>query len=144
MVSFYGGTLLTITGNGFSRNVSALQIMVGTRPCPVVQATPSQLQCTVPSQGNGSSVINILVNSNGITFPGSFSPRAQTGCGAGRQTGRVSRPGLGLLWSPSAQKSGAGPVLNEAPSSRKPFGQWSCRRTHSVWGTEWIPTMRVI
>lgn len=69
----YGGALLTVTGNGFSRNMSALQIMVGTKPCPIVQATLSQIQCTIPSQGNGTSLANILVNSNGIAFPGSFS-----------------------------------------------------------------------
>lgn len=69
----YGGILLNIAGSGFSRNTSSVRIMVGTNQCPIVQATTSQLVCTVPPQGSQSSVVAISVTSNGLTLPGSFS-----------------------------------------------------------------------
>ncbi|CAF3925163.1 unnamed protein product [Rotaria sp. Silwood2] len=73
MSGIYGGILLIITGNGFSSNISNIRIMVGSNQCRLVQATTSQLQCTVPPQGSQSSVVSIAVTSNGITLPGSFS-----------------------------------------------------------------------
>lgn len=73
MSSIYGAIVLTITGNGFSNNISSITVMIGSNVCPVIQATASQLQCTVPPQGSQSSLVNVVVTSNGITFLGTRS-----------------------------------------------------------------------
>ncbi|CAF4613132.1 unnamed protein product, partial [Rotaria socialis] len=69
----YGGVLLNIAGSGFSSNMNNSRIMVGSNQCQLVQATTSQLVCTVPPRGSQSSVVNIVVISKGLTLPGSWS-----------------------------------------------------------------------
>ena len=69
----YGGAKLTIDGHGFSSNVSEVQVNVGSRPCPVVESSESEIRCVVPPRGNGSNTANIQITSHNIPFPSSFS-----------------------------------------------------------------------
>lgn len=64
----YGGALLVIEGHGFSRNMSEIQITIGSRPCPVIQAQEDQIQCIIPAQGNNSNIVPINVTSHQISF----------------------------------------------------------------------------
>ena len=64
----YGGALLTVGGHGFSRNMSEIQITVGSNPCPVTQAQDDQIQCVIPPQGNDSDTVAINVRSHQIPF----------------------------------------------------------------------------
>ncbi|CAF0745209.1 unnamed protein product [Adineta steineri] len=67
--SMYGGVPITITGNGFARSASNMQITVGSSPCTIVSTTPGQVQCVVPPKGSNASPATINIVSNGITFP---------------------------------------------------------------------------
>ncbi|CAF3592631.1 unnamed protein product [Rotaria sordida] len=71
--STYGGVLLTINGNGFARLSSNIQVTIGSSTCSIVETTPGQVQCIVPTQGSNTSPATIHVISNGVTFPGSFT-----------------------------------------------------------------------
>lgn len=68
-----GGLLITISGNGFPRTTSGLQVQIGSGTCSVVQTSPSQIQCIVPAQGSGPSSANVAVTVNGLAFPSSAS-----------------------------------------------------------------------
>ena len=70
--SIYGGATLTIDGHGFSNNISQIQVTIGSNSCPVVQATESRIQCTVPPQGNSPSLANISISSHQVSFPSAF------------------------------------------------------------------------
>ena len=71
--SVYGGAMLTIIGNGFARNASDIQVMIGPNPCPVTRATADTVQCVVPAQGNSSDRAPVVIRSNDYTFPATFS-----------------------------------------------------------------------
>ncbi|CAF3637436.1 unnamed protein product [Rotaria sp. Silwood1] len=71
--STYGGVLLTINGNGFANLPNNIQVTIGSSTCSIVQTTPGQVQCIVPTQGSNTSPATIRVISNGVTFPGSFT-----------------------------------------------------------------------
>lgn len=71
--SIYGGTVLTINGNGFANSASNIQVTVGSSSCTIIQATPGQIQCTVPAQGPSPSSATVGVISNGVTFPSSLT-----------------------------------------------------------------------
>ncbi|XP_066530272.1 fibrocystin-L-like [Hoplias malabaricus] len=63
--SLAGGTLLTITGNGFvPRNTS---VMLGSYPCSIVQVTPSLVQCLTHSNSEKQVQMNIKVF--GVSYP---------------------------------------------------------------------------
>jgi hypothetical protein len=69
----YGGSFLTINGNGFSSSTSNVQVTVGLNSCPIIQTTSSQIQCIIPAQGSSASSATIHITSNGINFPNTFS-----------------------------------------------------------------------
>ena len=69
--SIYGGTILTIDGNGFASSINNIQITVGTRTCSIIATTPGQVQCLVPTQGSNPSTSSINIISNGVTFSSS-------------------------------------------------------------------------
>ena len=71
--SIHGGVELTIDGHGFSDNISQIQVSIGSNPCPVTEATESQIQCTVPPQGNSPNTANISIISHQTSFPSSFT-----------------------------------------------------------------------
>lgn len=66
----FGGTLLTIQGNGFSRNSSLVQVSIGNSPCTIIDSSPSQIRCQVPpSQTQTGSTVSVRVISNSVSFP---------------------------------------------------------------------------
>ena len=67
----YGGAILVIAGNGFSRNISEIQVTIGSSPCPVIQAEENQIQCIIPAQSNNSNTVPIHVISHQIPFSAS-------------------------------------------------------------------------
>ncbi|CAF5178052.1 unnamed protein product, partial [Rotaria magnacalcarata] len=73
MSSIYGGATMTIVGHGFSKNISQIQVTIGTNICPVIQATNNRIQCIIPPQGNSSGSVNISIISHQISFPSSFT-----------------------------------------------------------------------
>ena len=66
--SVYGGSVLTITGNGFG-SISNTQIKIGTKYSTIQSVTASQIVFTVPSNSAGNYSMSII--SNNITFPAS-------------------------------------------------------------------------
>jgi len=71
-IGIYGGALLTITGNGFSSNLSSVSVSVGSSSCSVVSTSPNQIQCIAPAQGSSTSSA-VSITSNGIAFPSTLS-----------------------------------------------------------------------
>ena len=69
----YGGSTLTISGNGFASTVNNIQVTMNLNPCAIVQTAPSQVQCTIPAQGSASSSATIYVTSKGVSFPTTHS-----------------------------------------------------------------------
>ena len=49
--SLYGGTDLTITGEGFSTNTSLMSVFLGPHICDVTEATSNQLKCRIADTG---------------------------------------------------------------------------------------------
>jgi hypothetical protein len=54
--SLYGGTRLTLTGQGFSTNTSLTEVKVGNHGCNVESASTTQIVCLL---GDTSSVVKI-------------------------------------------------------------------------------------
>ena len=70
--SIYGGSRLIIRGNGFSKTLSDLQVMIDANPCAMINATHAELQCLIPPQETSSALSPISVSSAGITFSPEF------------------------------------------------------------------------
>ena len=67
--SLYGGTLLTITGNGFD-SIQDTQVLIGSKNCTLLSVSSTQITCVTASQGIGNYTVNIA--SNRVTFPSNF------------------------------------------------------------------------
>ncbi|XP_067676837.1 fibrocystin-L-like isoform X2 [Haliotis asinina] len=63
--SVNGGTILSITGNGFVDGETTVQ--VGGEDCVVTAVTPSQIQCDTSSHAAGA--VDVVVVSRGTTYP---------------------------------------------------------------------------
>ncbi|XP_053565532.1 fibrocystin [Bombina bombina] len=59
--SFFGGTIITIFGNGFSMNSTLISIFVGTKPCDIVISTDETIMCKTPPWVSPTEVISIPV-----------------------------------------------------------------------------------
>lgn len=71
--SIHGGSILTITGFGFSRNVNNIRVMIGTEQCVIIQSTTSEIQCTIPPQNQTDELMPIRVSvNNSVLSPSSF------------------------------------------------------------------------
>lgn len=77
--SAVGGTLLTISGNGFDPSAADV-VLVGGKPCDVVSATYKQLLCLTPSPGDAWSgaaedagFLTVGVTVNGMSGLSSFT-----------------------------------------------------------------------
>ena len=57
--SIYGGTVLTINGNGFS-TIQNTKVKFGTKYCIIQSVTSSNLTCITPSNSAGSSIVSIM------------------------------------------------------------------------------------
>ena len=67
--SIYGGETLTIDGHGFSSDISDIQVTIDTHPCPVIEASESEIECRIPPQGISPNISNINITSQQIIFP---------------------------------------------------------------------------
>ena len=56
--SLYGGTLLTVTGQGFGTNASRVAVTVGSHACPVDSLADTELTCEVDYAGTAHTVTN--------------------------------------------------------------------------------------
>ena len=64
--SVSGGTLLTITGSGFSHFTSRVNVSIGSIPCKVVSTSLSEIVCrTGPSPVTSDSTMSLSVHVNG-------------------------------------------------------------------------------
>ena len=61
------GTIVTITGDGFSTILSENVIMLGATPCVVTSATSSAIQCEVGQSLAGPQVLSVRVESKGTS-----------------------------------------------------------------------------
>lgn len=69
----YGGSLLTIYGNGFSSLITDIQVTVDANICIMAQTAPSQIQCIIPAQESSTSPATIHIVSNGVVFPNTLT-----------------------------------------------------------------------
>uniref|UniRef100_A0A3Q3K5H6 Polycystic kidney and hepatic disease 1 (autosomal recessive)-like 1 n=1 Tax=Monopterus albus TaxID=43700 RepID=A0A3Q3K5H6_MONAL len=65
-----GGTLLTVTGFGFSQNTT---VTVGSEECAVVHANDTELKCRTPAGTSGSQSVTVMVGNMSQTASGSFT-----------------------------------------------------------------------
>lgn len=65
--------MMTITGNGFARNASDAQVLIGVNPCSITQVTVDKVQCVAPAQGNSSDQASVFITWNGYAFSSNFS-----------------------------------------------------------------------
>lgn len=56
-----GGTLLLITGRGFTTDTSLLTVTVAGEPCAVRLATPTSIECTTSATTGGGEIQGALV-----------------------------------------------------------------------------------
>ncbi|KAM9340526.1 fibrocystin-L-like [Symphorus nematophorus] len=68
--SVAGGTLLTVSGFGFSRNTT---VTVGSEQCTVVRASDTELKCRTPAGTAGSQSITVMVGNMSQTASTSFT-----------------------------------------------------------------------
>jgi hypothetical protein len=54
----FGGTRVTLTGDGFSPNASDISVMVGDTECDVESTDPTQIICVIQSIGNDVVITN--------------------------------------------------------------------------------------
>lgn len=54
----YGGTLLTITGQGFGTEAQIVEVMVGSHVCMVESVSDTKIQCRVEYTGAQVTVTN--------------------------------------------------------------------------------------
>lgn len=69
----YGGAILTIIGYGFSRNPNNTIVQIGSSICPIIQTTMTEIQCRIPPQENNTDLVNIILRSNNVLFPSTFT-----------------------------------------------------------------------
>ncbi|KAM4694436.1 fibrocystin [Discoglossus pictus] len=63
--SFFGGTIITVFGNGFSTNSSLISVIIGTQPCDIVKSTEKEISCRTPpfhSLNTDQQSVLVLVN----------------------------------------------------------------------------------
>ena len=65
--SVAGGTLLTVSGRGFSSNRSQISVTIGGTVCAVSSTSYSQIMCTTSAKSEG--MYDVMVTSHGVTFP---------------------------------------------------------------------------
>ena len=65
--SIYGGQTVTISGNGFSGQVSDTIVMAGSAECSVTETDAGSVTCITPSYSAGAT--DFVVTSNGVEFP---------------------------------------------------------------------------
>ncbi|XP_044191170.1 PKHD1 like 1, tandem duplicate 1 [Thunnus albacares] len=68
--SVAGGTLLTVTGFGFSENT---RVTVGSEECTVVHASDTELKCRTPAGTAGSQTVTVMVGNMSQTASSSFT-----------------------------------------------------------------------
>ncbi|KAM6958720.1 PKHD1 like 1, tandem duplicate 1 [Aplochiton taeniatus] len=68
--SVAGGTVLTVTGFGFSRDTV---VMVGSEECPVLHASDTELKCQTPAGAAGSQAVTLTVGTMNETASGTFT-----------------------------------------------------------------------
>uniref|UniRef100_A0A3B4Y513 PKHD1 like 1, tandem duplicate 2 n=1 Tax=Seriola lalandi dorsalis TaxID=1841481 RepID=A0A3B4Y513_SERLL len=68
--SVAGGTLLTVSGFGFSLNAT---VTVGSEECTVVHASDSQLKCRTPAGAAGSHAVTVMVGNMSQSANSSFT-----------------------------------------------------------------------
>ncbi|KAK9526506.1 hypothetical protein VZT92_015203 [Zoarces viviparus] len=68
--SVAGGTLLTMTGFGFSQNTT---VTVGSDECTVVHASDTELKCRTPAGTAGSQTVTVMVGNMSQTAGSSFT-----------------------------------------------------------------------
>ncbi|TKS89105.1 Fibrocystin-L Polycystic kidney and hepatic disease 1-like protein 1 [Collichthys lucidus] len=68
--SVAGGTLLTVSGFGFSRNAT---VTVGGEECTVIHASDTELKCKTPAGTAGSQAVTVTVGSMSQTASGTFT-----------------------------------------------------------------------
>ncbi|XP_042362122.1 fibrocystin-L-like [Plectropomus leopardus] len=68
--SVAGGTLLTITGFGFSLNTT---VTVGSEECTVVHVSDTELKCRTPAGSAGSQSVTVMVGNMSQTASSSFT-----------------------------------------------------------------------
>ena len=56
--SLNGGTVLTITGEGFGSNNTNNIVMLGDVQCEVIESTENEMKCKTPSGGRTAEVDN--------------------------------------------------------------------------------------
>ncbi|XP_078542272.1 fibrocystin-L-like [Lissotriton helveticus] len=64
-----GGTLLTITGNGFDEQS---QVSVNGNPCDVIASSLTEIQCRTPPGQLGLASVDVFVNGLNLTLEGHF------------------------------------------------------------------------
>ncbi|XP_065804470.1 fibrocystin-L [Labrus bergylta] len=68
--SLAGGTLLTVTGYGFSQDST---VTVGGKECTVVNAGDTELKCRTPAGSAGSEAVMVMVGNMSLTANSSFT-----------------------------------------------------------------------
>ncbi|XP_053190049.1 fibrocystin-L-like [Scomber japonicus] len=68
--SVAGGTLLTVTGFGFSKNTT---VTIGSEECKVIRASDSELKCRTPAATAGSQTVTVMVGNMTETADSSFT-----------------------------------------------------------------------
>ena len=63
--SVHGGQLISITGGGFSGNLSDTSVTIGAAPCLVVSTTPALITCRTTNCTESCG--DLVVTSNGIS-----------------------------------------------------------------------------
>lgn len=70
--SLLGGTLVTISGSGFSYLPSHLDVQIGGAPCRIVSSTFSMIQCTISASTTFSSTGEVRISVNGFVVNSSI------------------------------------------------------------------------
>ncbi|XP_043922184.1 fibrocystin-L [Protopterus annectens] len=68
--SLTGGTLLTITGYGFSQSS---EVLVGNKSCAIIQVNMNEIDCITPEASSGFTDVVVLTNGLNATAPSHFS-----------------------------------------------------------------------
>ncbi|KAM6974364.1 PKHD1 like 1, tandem duplicate 1, partial [Tautogolabrus adspersus] len=68
--SLAGGTLLTVTGYGFSQDST---VTVGGKGCTVIDASDTELKCKTPAGSAGSETVVVMVGNMSLTASSSFT-----------------------------------------------------------------------
>ncbi|TRY58767.1 hypothetical protein DNTS_034596, partial [Danionella cerebrum] len=68
--SVAGGTVLTVSGYGFSKDTN---VTIGLQPCSVLEAEFSELRCIVPAGSEGDQTVTLTAAQMTATLNGSFT-----------------------------------------------------------------------